>query len=424
MGYGHQRAALPFRDIAQGREIITANDYKGILESDKNIWRDSQRFYEVISRFKKFPVLGDFVFAIFDKFQEIREFYPSNESINAPTLQLKQVYRLFEKRHWGEHFISHLNKNPLPLLTTFFIPAYMAEFWKYKGPMYLIIPDTDISRAWAPLQPKKSKIVYCVSTRRAAARLKRYGVKTEHIVVTGFPFPREFIKGNAAEARKDLKRRLEVLDPNRRYLKQYGKTVEQYLGKQSPIQSPTFSRLKSDFKQSGFSRVVLTFAIGGAGAQAEIAEDIMESVESLAKEGMVELHIIAGIHTKLAEDLKKKAGPHIFVHSSGNKKRYFEDFSKILRKTDILWTKPSELVFYAGLGVPLILAPPVGSQEVSNRKWLLDIGAGVDQGKPNLTHQWLPDLLKEGALAEAAMQGFIEIPKDGAENIKKLIFNS
>jgi len=218
---------------------------------------------------------------------------------------------------------------------------------------------------------------------------------------------------------------LEVLDPNRRYLKQYGKTVEQYLGKQSPIQSPTFSRLKSDFKHSGLTRrVSLTFAIGGAGAQADIAEDIMESVESLAKEGMVELHIIAGIHTKLAEDLKKKAGPHIFVHSSGNKKRYFEDFSKILRKTDILWTKPSELVFYAGLGVPLILAPPVGSQEVSNRKWLLDIGAGVDQGKPNLTHQWLPDLLKEGALAEAAMQGFIEIPKDGAENIKKLIFNS
>ena len=416
MGYGHQRAALPFRDIAQGGEIVTANDYKGILESDKNIWRDSQRFYEVISRFKKFPVLGDFVFTIFDKFQEIREFYPSNETINAPTLQLKQVYRLFEKKCWGEDFISELSKNRLPLVTTFFIPAYMAEYWGYRGPIYLIIPDTDISRAWAPLQPKKSKIIYCASTKRAAARLERYGVKKDHIKVTGFPFPREFTKGNAAGAKKDLKRRLEVLDPNRRYLEQYGKTVEQYLGKQSPA----FSRSKPGFTR----RVSLAFAIGGAGAQADIAEDVMESVKPLLRDGILELHIIAGIHTKLAEDLKKKAGSHIFVHSSKNKKRYFEDFAKILRTTDILWTKPSELVFYAGLGVPLILAPPVGSQEVSNRKWLLDIGAGIDQGKPNLTHQWLPDLLKEGTLAEAAMQGFIEIPKDGAENIKKLVCGS
>ncbi len=407
MGYGHQRAALPFRDIAQGGEIITANDYAGIPESDKNIWRDSQRFYEIISRFKKFPVLGDFVFTIFDKFQEIKEFYPNNESIDAPTLQLKQVYRLFEKKCWGEHFIDQLNKNRLPLLTTFFIPAYMAEYWGYRGPIYLIIPDTDISRAWAPLHPQKSKIIYCASTKRAAERLQRYGVKKDHIKVTGFPFPREFTKGNAAGAKKDLGRRLQVLDPKGRYLKQYRKTVEQYVGRIS--------------KKASRRRVSLTFAIGGAGAQADIAEDIMESLKPLVKKGLLELHLIAGIHTKLAANLKKKAGPHTFVHSSKNKKRYFEDFSKILRKTDILWTKPSELVFYAGLGVPLILAPPVGSQEVSNRRWLLDIGAGIDQKKPEFVHQWLPDLLQEGAFAEAAMQGFIEIEKNGTENIRKLV---
>ena len=150
----------------------------------------------------------------------------------------------------------------------------------------------------------------------------------------------------------------------------------------------------------------------------------MESLRPLLKQGLLELHLIAGIHTKLAKDLKKKAGPHIFVHASRNKRKYFEDFSKILRKTDILWTKPSELVFYAGLGIPLILAPPIGSQEVANRKWLLDIGAGIDQKKPSLAHQWLPDFLEEGAFAEAAMQGFIEIPKDGVENIKKLVCGS
>ena len=408
MGYGHQRAALPFRDIAQGGNIITANDYKGVPESDKKIWQDSRAFYETISRFKKFPVLGDFVFAIFDKFQGIREFYPSNASIEAPTLQLKQVYGLFEKKHWGEHLISKLNKNPLPLLTTFFTPAYMAEFWKYKGPIYLIIPDTDISRAWAPLQPTKSKIIYCASTARAAARLKRYGVKKEQIRFTGFPFPREFTRGNEANEKKDLKRRLQMLDPRRRYIKQYARTVEQYVG-------------NIPKKGSRSRRISLTFAIGGAGAQADIAEDIMKSARPLLRDGTLALHVIAGIHTQLAADLKRQAGAHMFIHASRNKKKYFEDFSKILRKTDILWTKPSELVFYAGLGIPLILAPPIGSQEVANRKWLLDIGAGIDQGKPNLVHQWLPDLLEEGALAEAAMQGFIEIEKNGAENIRKLV---
>ena len=82
-----------------------------------------------------------------------------------------------------------------------------------------------------------------------------------------------------------------------------------------------------------------------------------------------------------------------------SKKKYFQEFSKILSNTDILWTKPSELVFYAGLGVPLLLAPPIGSQEKFNRKWLLDIGAGIDQQDIKLTHQWLPDLLEDGTFA-------------------------
>ncbi|MBI2098140.1 MAG: hypothetical protein HYT49_00550 [Candidatus Wildermuthbacteria bacterium] len=406
MGYGHLRAALPFQDIAQNGKIIAANDYPGIPGQDKKIWEDSRRFYETISRFKKFPVLGDFVFAFFDKFQEIKEFYPNNESIDAPTLQVKQVYRLFEKKRWGEDFISRLNKNPLPLVTTFFIPAHMAEFWKYKGPIYLIIPDADISRAWAPLKPKESKILYCASTERAAARLRRYGVKKEQIRVTGFPLPKEFTKRNFAKAKKDVRRRLEALDSEHRYLKQYGKTVEQYVGKVRGVSQ---------------KRVVLTFAIGGAGAQAELAKDIMEGAKSLLEGKKLELHVIAGTHREVATNLRKRSGKNVFLHSSPSKKKYFKNFSKILSKTDILWTKPSELVFYASLGIPIIIAPPIGSQEVSNRRWLLDIGAGIDQKKPELLYQWLPDLIRQGALAEAAMQGFVEIPKDGAENIKKLV---
>ncbi len=53
----------------------------------------------------------------------------------------------------------------------------------------------------------------------------------------------------------------------------------------------------------------------------------------------------------------------------------------MLRTTDILWTKPSELSFYTALGLPIIMTPPLGSQEEFNRKWLLTIASGTDQLK-------------------------------------------
>ena len=39
MGYGHQRTAYPFRDIAFGSKIINANNYDGIPDKDKKVWR-------------------------------------------------------------------------------------------------------------------------------------------------------------------------------------------------------------------------------------------------------------------------------------------------------------------------------------------------------------------------------------------------
>jgi len=417
MGYGHQRAALPLKNIAIHQEILVANDYSAIPESDKRIWLESRRFYEIISRFKKFPVLGDFVFAIFDKFQEIQEFYPNNVSIDSPTLQVKQIYSLMVKKDWGKHLIQKLNAHPIPFITTFFIPAFMAEFWGYKGKIYVVIPDTDISRAWAPLRPEKSNIVYCASTARVADRLERYGIKKKNIVVTGFPLPEEFTAYHFKKAKRDLRRRLMALDPNRRYISQYKKIVRTYAG-------------KIPEKKRGACQVSLTFAIGGAGAQVDVAEHIIKSVKPMIKDGSLELQLIAGVHGAAAtalQDAAKEAGlasmigKKVHIHVFATKKKYFQEFGKILSSTDILWTKPSELVFYAGLGVPLLLSPPIGSQEKFNRKWLLDIGAGIDQEDPKYTHQWLPDLLEDGVFAEAAMQGFIEISKDGTKNIKKIV---
>ncbi|MEK7164541.1 MAG: hypothetical protein AAB779_01200 [Patescibacteria group bacterium] len=104
------------------------------------------------------------------------------------------------------------------------------------------------------------------------------------------------------------------------------------------------------------------------------------------------------------------------------KEDYFHKFNVALRETDILWTKPSELSFYSALGLPIIIAPPIGSQEFFNKYWLEVIGAGIPQEMPMYAHEWLMDYLQNGWLAEAALQGYLEAPRKGVENIKAIVF--
>jgi len=92
-----------------------------------------------------------------------------------------------------------------------------------------------------------------------------------------------------------------------------------------------------------------------------------------------------------------------------------------LRKTDILWTKPSELSFYSALGIPIIAAPPLGSQERANLRWLLKSGYGTFQENPKYTREWLFDWLEKGYLAEAAFEAFLEGEREGTFEIERII---
>ena len=87
----------------------------------------------------------------------------------------------------------------------------------------------------------------------------------------------------------------------------------------------------------------------------------------------------------------------------------------------MLWTKPSELSFFCGLGLPVLVAPPIGSQEVFNRKWLLDIQAEIPQEDPRDAGELLFDLRNEGRLAEAAWNGFLKVRKHGTYAIRDLL---
>jgi hypothetical protein len=410
MGYGHQRAAYPLLDLSAG-EIITINNYEGIPDWEKKYWVDNLRSYEKISQFKKVPILGFLVFKAMDSFQKIKKFYPFRNLSNQ-TLQQKFYLRSI-KAGLGKNLIEKLSSSGLPYLTTFFVADYAAEYFNYQGDIYCVVCDSDVSRAWAPLDPKNSRTKFLLPSDKVKERFLMYGVQPENIIVTGFPLPKENI-GEAKEILEaDLARRVKALDPN-------GEYQEHYIA--------LLNKVLPDFSQTKREPVTLTFAVGGAGAQKEIGGVILKKLLTRIKAGEIKLNLVAGNREEVKdyfdEQLKQNnltAADGVKIIFAPDKLDYFKKFNLCLRDTDILWTKPSELSFYCALGLPIIMANPVGSQEDFNREWLMSVGAGVDGFAPEYVNEWLPDLLESGRLARAAMDGFLNAEQMGTYNIEKII---
>lgn len=175
------------------------------------------------------------------------------------------------------------------------------------------------------------------------------------------------------------------------------------------------------------------FSAGGAGAQGEIGLALARQLKDRIVAGKLKLILSAGINERvkyfyergvLAAGLDAEETPGLEILFETTIAKYFDRFNKTLRATDILWTKPSELSFYAALGIPIVIAPPIGSQEDFNKSWLLKSGFGLEQEDLRCIGQWLDDWRENGYLAEAAMEGFIEGERMGAANIRKLVFDA
>ena len=104
--------------------------------------------------------------------------------MSRANLQLMHTYRMIEKGGGGKHlFTKVLTENSkLPLLATFFLAAFAAEYYGYEGEIYCQVCDTDLSRTWVPRDPKRSRIKYLAPNPRVVERLKLYGVKPENII--------------------------------------------------------------------------------------------------------------------------------------------------------------------------------------------------------------------------------------------------
>jgi len=419
MGYGHQRAAYPLHDIAY-HGIIAMNEYKGLPREERKAWQQSREGYELISRFQAKTFVGKYAFKLFDRVQEIPRFYPRRD-LSRPNLQLLHTYRMIEKHGVGKHlFTKVLKKNQrIPLVCTFFLPAFAAEVYGYQGDIYCQVCDADVSRTWVPRNPKKSRIKYFAPNPRVAERLKLYGVRPENIYETGFPLPEENIGAKQLILKKDLAARIVHLDPTGSMRHKFGHIITYHIGKK------LVPKINSH-------PLTLTFAVGGAGAQSDIASNLIKSLRAKILGGAIKVNLIAGTRSEVRDffldvikenELKSVLGKHIAIVLEETKHDYFRVFNKLLRTTDILWTKPSELSFYTALGLPIIMAPSIGSQEDFNRVWLKTTGGGISQNDPRYADEWLFDWIKSGWLARAALNGYSGAPINGTYEIKRILRN-
>jgi hypothetical protein len=411
MGLGHQRATYPLRYLAEG-EIITVGGSAASDPEEKKLWDRMRNTYEFLSRVRKAPIVGKALFGMLDALQSIPSFYPIRD-MSAPSYQVKLLGRFID-RGLCKGMIDKINTKPLPLITSYLAPAIAADKAGYSR-IYCIICDAEISRAWVAENPRKSRIHYLAPCGRAVMRLKSYGVPDERVFLTGFPFPLDSLgNANVDILRADMAQRLFYLDPNDRFWPLHERNVVHFLGKGN-------CRFKKD------RRLTITYAVGGAGAQKEFGYQIAKSLRDKLKTGEVALNLVAGVREEVNsffEQTKEEllpGCPYVRIVYSPLIEEYFRAFAQAIRTTDILWTKPSELSFYCGLGIPIIMSPSIGAQEVFNRRWLLEIQAGISQEDPEYTGEWLFDLWQEGRLAESAWDGFLKARKYGTYKIQEIL---
>jgi hypothetical protein len=411
MGYGHQRAVYPLKDIAEDG-IITVGSSEAVSKSEQKLWKRLLNAYEFFSRAKGVPIVGPPVFSMLDSMMRIPSFYPMRNLSNT-TFQVNLLESTIEKG-LCKGMLEQISTKNLPLITSFYASAIAADK-KGFNKVYCIICDADINRVWVAKDPWESRVEYFAPCGKAAQRLRAYGVPDERIHLTGFPLPVELLGDeNLSTLKKDLAQRLFYLDPKGKFWARHGRNVEYFLGKENCV-----------FRNE--RKLTITYAVGGAGAQRETGKEIAQSLKDKLRGGEIRLILVAGIRKEVNEYFKlvKKEidpdGDSIKIIFSESLHKYFDLFNNALHETDILWTKPSELSFYCALGIPIVLSPIIGSQEKFNRKWLREIQAAMKQENPEYADQWLYDLLNRGTLAESAWDGFLKTRKLGTFKIRQVL---
>lgn len=387
MGYGHLRAAWALADRC-GIPVTRVDLPPIASRSEERLWVRSRLAYEQLSRFSQKPFAGLPFRWLLDRMTRIRPIgSPGFEESTG--LAVRHLSRLID-RGLGAGLARRLATTGHDLLSTFYAPALAADRLT-DSQVFCVVTDTDIHRIWAPIDPRASRIHYLVPTTIAAHRLRSYGIRAERISITGFPLPAN-LEDEASRFFTDRVSRLQS--------------------------APASVRSAPDVP-------LLTFAVGGAGAQTDRARQILHELADPVRSGSLRLALVAGTHRGLAARFRSWCGREIGARAEraveivegADFGAYYRSFNALLERTDVLWTKPSELVFYAALGLPLILDDPVGAHERANRRWVLDARAGVDRPPARRIAETISSWLANGTLADCARAGFESLPRGGTRRI-------
>lgn len=408
MGYGHLRAAAPLAERL-GCAVLECDRAPLADVREQREWSETRRMYEGMSRLSQVPLVGAPLRQAIEAITAIPHLHPYRD-LSAPTIGTR-VLDGFIQRGLGSGLARRMKEERRPLLTTFFAPAIAAAHHGARD-VYCVVTDADINRAWAPRASAATQIRYFVPSIRAQRRLISYGVPAQRITYTGFPLPHELLGGpDLPTLRSNLARRLARLDPARAFRAHLRDELHHFLG---PLPEP-----------DGPPRIA--FAVGGAGAQAELSARFLPRMASALKRGRLCLTLVAGVRRAVADVFteaivrsgleEQLASGVIEILHEPSMAAYLARFHARLADVDVLWSKPSEMTFFGALGLPLVFCPPIGVHEAYNRRWAIEAGAGLKQREPRFAAEWLDDWLADGTLAGAAWSGFMRLPKFGLYRI-------
>jgi hypothetical protein len=412
MGLGHLRAARSLADHF-GTVVHRADRPPLATSREETTWERVRRLYELTSRLSQAPLVGPALRPVLNALTFIDHLHPYRDQ-SRPIRSVRTLDRMLENG-LCRGLVRHLRAIRAPLLTTFYTPAIAADRAGLPD-VFCVVTDVDIHRVWAPVDPARTGIRYLVPSQRALQRLRAYGVPRANILHTGFPLPPSLL-GSPGDGflERQLAARLLRLDPAGVFRSQWARQL-----------APALATVPPD----AAGPPLLLFAVGGAGAQTSVARRFLPGVAEAVRSGHLRIVLAAGLRAELADRFRRWVrevglGDHldgaVEVLAAPDFDTYYEAFNRVLLRTDILWTKPSELVFYAALGIPLILSWPVGVQERYNRRWVIERGAGLRQGDPRFAHLWIAEWLREGLLAAAAWSGYLRLPREGTFRIAEAV---
>ncbi len=384
MGFGHLRAAHNIASYSKAPVLRVDNDpYVSVI--DRFVWRVGQSTHIYGSRDSESR--SKFLYRRFEKLMEIPDDH-------APvSLKGSELIYTLQKLGAGKKLFNSLDDYSPTLLHTFYLPAMLSVYHGYAGKNFLLLCDTDIHRVWAPIHPGNRNLNYCVPTAKSADRLISYGVKKEKICVTGFPLPVQNTGGG------DLKLLADDLEIRK-------------------------TRLKNDSSLP----LTIMFPFSGAGAYSNVLTELVKSIIDELKAGVLRLIVSCGDNAhaqRNAENLFVNYGIDEleFIEIMYDKDIFtaFDRFNSALKSTDVMITKPSEMVFYAALGIPLVFLPPIGAHEAKNRDYIFENRCGVNMVPPSEFAKWILGSRCSGMLMELAENGYNNLPKTGTFEIDDLL---